>query len=161
MTTAGHDASTAVLVLGRDPIGAITAPFGWEVSAGIWLREPETECEPAPLSPRSLARRPRAMISIRAARTALDAEQAMKRWLVEFAAELPTRILRSSSAAFEDGAAGWLVILSFDIGKEGRAAQCHVFRADRGIVTQLTASVAEHQIGRLESELLPMLLRFR
>src|SRR5687767_10436447 len=140
--------TTSVLMLGADRIGSIGAPDGWQVSSGVWMREPESECERAPLAMKSASRRPRALISVRCERSEEVAEQAMSRWLGDFSKQVACRTIEVGKTSFEDGAEGCFAILSFDVGRDGRAAQCHVFRAGGGVVTQLTASVAEHQQGR-------------
>src|SRR5687767_3082465 len=132
---------TEALMLGGDAIGTIDAPAGWEVTAGIWLREPEGRSEPAPLSMKSAQHRPRALISVRCERSSAGAEEAMKQWIAAFLQQVPAKVLRTGEVKFEDGAGGFFALISFDIGPEGRAAQCHLFRADAGVVTELTASV--------------------
>jgi hypothetical protein len=152
---------TEALMLGGDAIGTIETPRGWEVTTGIWLREPESRCENAALTVKSAQHRPRALISIRCERSSAGAEEAMKQWLATFTEQVAAKVLRTGTATFTDGAAGCFALISFDVGPNGRATQCHLFRADAGVVTELTASVAEHQLPRIERELLPMLLAFR
>jgi hypothetical protein len=142
------------------PLGLLPGLDDWEVViADVRLRAPAAEPPPL-MSAKKAQPNPGPTISIRRGRGAGTAEQALAEFLSAFGKQASgLETLERGTTVFDDGASGVHALIAFD-GDAGRVAQLHVYRADGGLVTHLTATIQQREANRIEAELHPMLRRF-